>query len=42
MLGNHFGSSPASRGPFFEHYRMNEEALSRRASSRLRVALLNM
>ena len=42
MRGNHFGPSPASRGPFFKHYRMNEEALSRRASSRLRVVLLNM
>ena len=37
-----YGPSSASWGPFFEHCKMNEEAPSRGASSRLRVVLLNM
>jgi hypothetical protein len=42
MQRHHLGSAPTSPGPGFDDYRMNEEALSRRASSRLRVVLLNM
>ena len=42
MRGHHFGSAPAPPGPGFDDYRMNEEALSRRASSILRVVWLNM
>jgi hypothetical protein len=41
MRSHYFGSSPASPGPGFDDCRMNEEALSGRASSRLWVAWLN-
>lgn len=37
-----FGPAPSSSGPPSLDYRMNEEALSRRAVCRLRVSLLNM
>ena len=42
MQGHNFGPATSSPGPPSLHYRMNEEALSRRATSRLRVSLLNM
>jgi hypothetical protein len=42
MLWHDFGPAPSPAGPPLLHYRMNEEALSRRAVSRLRVSLLNM
>ena len=42
MQRHDFGSAPYSSGPVSLHYRINEEALSRRAVCRLRDSLLNL